>query len=152
MAYIEEEKPQECIFCIDVAKDKWRDYLILTVTTFSVVMLNKFPYNSGHLLVAPHRHTASLEELPAEEFSDLMAVLRQAVAVVSRALRPQGMNLGMNLGKCAFVFKTLMGILRRLPGGDPPPLACCAALAGRYQLHARGGRGKSYSPASAGKL
>lgn len=101
MAYIEEEKPQECIFCIQVAEDRWRDSLILTVTAFSLVMLNKFPYNNGHLLVAPQRHTASLEELPAEEFSDLMAVLRQAAVAVNRALRPQGMNLGMNLGKCA---------------------------------------------------
>lgn len=101
MTYIEEEKPQKCIFCIDVAENRWRDYLVLTATTFSLIMLNKFPYNNGHLLVAPHRHTARLEELPAEEFSDLMAALRQAVAVVSRALCPQGMNLGMNLGKCA---------------------------------------------------
>ena len=101
MAYIEEEKPQKCIFCINVAEARWRDDLILAATTFSLVMLNKFPYNNGHLLVAPCRHTASLEELPAEEFSELMVMLRQAVAVVSRALRPQGMNLGMNLGKCA---------------------------------------------------
>jgi ATP adenylyltransferase len=101
MAYIEKEKLQKCIFCIDIVEDRWRDYLILTATASSLVMLNKFPYNNGHLLIAPHRHIAKLEKLSAKEFSDLMAVMRQAVAVVSQALHPQGINLGMNLGKCA---------------------------------------------------
>lgn len=64
-------------------------------------MLNKYPYNNGHLLIAPHHHTAQLAELPEEEFIDLMALLRHAVVVVETVLRPQGVNVGMNLGVCA---------------------------------------------------
>jgi ATP adenylyltransferase len=64
-------------------------------------MLNKYPYNNGHLLIAPHRHTAQLTELPDDEFQDLMTLLRRAVEVVHTAYRPQGVNVGLNLGVCA---------------------------------------------------
>jgi len=53
------------------------------------------------LLIAPHRHTAQLADLPDDEFRDLMSLLRRAVAVVETVLRPEGLNIGMNLGTCA---------------------------------------------------
>jgi ATP adenylyltransferase len=64
-------------------------------------VLNKYPYNNGHLLIAPHRHTAQLADLSGGEFQDLMELLRRAVAVTETALQPQGLNIGMNLGACA---------------------------------------------------
>ena len=77
MAYIEQTaKEQGCIFCTKFRSDDLRDGLVLTHTARSVVMLNKYPYNNGHLLIAPKRHESSL-------------------------VRPGGINLGMNLGKCA---------------------------------------------------
>ncbi len=101
MAYIEGEKATGCIFCVDGEEARWRERLILAMTPFALVMLNRFPYNNGHLLVAPRTHKARLEDLTTEEFFSLMGALRRSVVLVNQALQPQGMNLGMNLGRCA---------------------------------------------------
>ena len=101
MQYIEEEKPPGCVFCLATDDSVLRANLILGVTAHARVMLNKYPYNSGHLLVAPHVHTAVLADLPEDAFRDLMALLRRTVTAVEGALRPQGVNVGLNLGACA---------------------------------------------------
>jgi len=101
MHYIEAPKSDGCIFCTATDDSSLRPALILEVTQHARVMLNKYPYNNGHLLIAPQRHTAQLADLPEDEFRDLMGLLRRAVAVVEAALRPQGINIGMNLGTCA---------------------------------------------------
>lgn len=101
MSYIEGEKPEGCIFCASIDDASWRDSLILGTSLHARVMLNKYPYNNGHLLVAPHRHTAQLPELPDNEFYDLMALLRRAMDIVNAVFHPQGVNIGMNLGVCA---------------------------------------------------
>lgn len=101
MTYIEGEKPDGCIFCTSTEDALLRSSLILGTSQHARVMLNKYPYNNGHLLVAPHRHTAQLTDLPEEEFCDLMALLRRALDVVQTVFRPEGVNIGMNLGVCA---------------------------------------------------
>jgi ATP adenylyltransferase len=101
MRYIEEGQPSGCIFCTATDEATLRSALVLGVTPHARVMLNKYPYNNGHLMVAPHRHTAVLTELPEEEFAGLMALVRRAVTVVQTALHPQGINVGLNLGTCA---------------------------------------------------
>jgi len=101
MSYIEGDKPDGCIFCTATDEASVRRSLILGASHHARVMLNRYPYNTGHLLIAPHRHTAQLTELPAAEFQDLMALLRQAVDIVNLVFRPQGVNVGMNLGVCA---------------------------------------------------
>jgi ATP adenylyltransferase len=102
MAYIEGKKSDECIFCTTTTDEATlRASLVLGVSQHARVMLNKYPYNNGHLLIAPHRHTAQLAELPPDVFHDLMALLQKTVAVVNRVLQPQGVNIGMNLGVCA---------------------------------------------------
>ena len=101
MRYIEEKKSQGCIFCISSEEKSLRENLILRVTPYACVMLNKYPYNNGHLMVAPHRHTADLAELSDPEFSDLMHEVRSAVGTLKTALQPQGINVGLNLGVCA---------------------------------------------------
>jgi len=88
---------RRCIFC-DEPGDDARERLVLGRTAASVVMLNRFPYASAHLMIAPRRHTADLPGLPADEHADLAETLRRAVATLSRELAPQGMNVGMNLG------------------------------------------------------
>lgn len=98
MQYIEGEKTHDCIFCIPPDPPILRERLILHLTPYSRVMLNKYPYNNGHLMVAPHRHTADLAELPEVEFTDLMFTLRQTITLLQQAMRPQGMNVGLNLG------------------------------------------------------
>ena len=101
MQYIEEKKPQDCIFCVPSEEKSLKDNLILRVTPYSRVMLNKYPYNNGHLMVAPHRHTANLAEISDQEFSDLMHEVRCAVGILQTALHPQGINVGLNLGVSA---------------------------------------------------
>jgi ATP adenylyltransferase len=64
-------------------------------------MLNKYPYNNGHLMVAPKRHEKELSALSPVEYQDLSEALRKSTALIVRALNPGGINLGMNLGRCA---------------------------------------------------
>ena len=102
MTYIQEgTQEQECIFCTKYRVGDLRDGLVLTHTRHTVVMLNKYPYNNGHLLLAPKRHENALANLPAEEFTELNEALRQSIEIVRRVVNPTGINLGMNLGKCA---------------------------------------------------
>ena len=102
MAYIEGgAKEPGCIFCDKLKSADARTSLLLTQTDHSLIMLNKYPYNSGHLLLAPKRHTNEVSALSREEYQDLCAALRSSVAVVLEALKPGGVNLGMNLGRCA---------------------------------------------------
>ena len=102
MAYINEGRNEEgCVFCNKLRAENTREALILAQSGHSVVMLNKYPYNNGHLLVAPQRHAADFLSLPPEEYSDLNETLRSAVQVIRQAFNPSGLNLGMNLGKCA---------------------------------------------------
>jgi ATP adenylyltransferase len=102
MAYIDQDaKESGCIFCTKPRAVDLRDALVVAQTNHSVVMLNKYPYNSGHLLVAPKRHEKNLASLPPEEYDDMNEALRRAVTIVSNCFNPGGVNLGMNLGKCA---------------------------------------------------
>jgi ATP adenylyltransferase len=66
-----------------------------------VILLNRYPYASAHVMVAPRRHTASLPELPDAEHADLAETLRRTVAALQAAVRCDGMNVGLNLGRCA---------------------------------------------------
>jgi ATP adenylyltransferase len=104
MEFILGEKPEGCIFCTFPAEqgaEADRKNLILARSARSFVILNKFPYNNGHLMVIPRRHTADFASLDAAESEDLHALLRRAVEALGQAYRPEGLNIGMNLGKCA---------------------------------------------------
>lgn len=102
MTYIEDgTKGEGCIFCDKPKETDARSNLVLGQTAHAVVMLNKYPYNNGHLLVAPRKHESRLSELLPNEYGALCEVLRASVDILSRALNPSGMNLGMNLGRCA---------------------------------------------------
>jgi ATP adenylyltransferase len=100
MAYVGERVPRECIFCAAPTGDA-RERLVLGTTSMSVVMLNRYPYQNGHVMVAPRRHTADLPGLAADEHADLAETLRRALAALGEAFRPDGFNVGMNLGRCA---------------------------------------------------
>jgi ATP adenylyltransferase len=90
-----------CFFCAAIASDDERADLVLARDEHSIVMLNKYPYGHGHLLVAPRRHVAQPRELSEGEYHALMLAVRRATAVVERAFAPEGMNIGMNLGRAA---------------------------------------------------
>ena len=97
MAYIGDRTPTGCIFCAACEGDP-RERLLLGMSRASLVMLNRFPYQSAHLMIAPRRHTADLPGLPADEHADLAETLRRALATLAQTLTPEGFNLGMNLG------------------------------------------------------
>ena len=109
MEYILDDKKHEiCLFC-DVSKkdknrvNKTRDRknLILFRGGKSFIMLNKYPYNSGHLMVVPYTHEASLEGLQPNERAEMMELAVAGEGVLREAYKPDGFNLGMNLGRAA---------------------------------------------------
>lgn len=100
MAYVGGPKAPGCIFCNALTTPDLRASLVL-VQRPAIVMLNRFPYASGHLMVAPQRHGADLGALPAAEFQTLMSVLQRAATLLDDAFHPQGMNIGLNLGAAA---------------------------------------------------
>ncbi len=99
--YIQQEKPEGCILCEKPADSNDAANYILYRGIKSFVMLNSYPYNPGHLLVAPFRHIASPEELTAEERSEYFEIVCLAVKVVKQVLSPGGLNIGANLGRIA---------------------------------------------------
>ena len=90
-----------CFICRGLAAADDRGQLIAQRTATSVVLLNRFPYNNGHLLVAPRAHKGQLSELNADELLQTMETLRQMVRLLDRLMHPDGYNIGINLGRVA---------------------------------------------------
>ena len=102
MAYIGGEPEPGCLFCRVLAEpEKDEENLVLWREPGALVMLNKFPYNSGHLMVAPVRHTGAFTELSQEEIIDLTSALQRSVKLLEEVMKPEGFNVGANLGKAA---------------------------------------------------
>jgi ATP adenylyltransferase len=103
MAYVGDASaaPVGCIFCELPERDDRRDSLVLAADENAVVLLNRYPYNNGHLMVAPRRHTADLAALEPAAYAALMEKVRFAAAVLKRAIGPDAMNVGLNLGSAA---------------------------------------------------
>jgi ATP adenylyltransferase len=91
----------ECIFCDLPARGDDEKNLILTRSERGFVILNAFPYNAGHLMVAPFRHVGELEEATGDELADLDALLQRSIGALKEEYQPQGFNIGMNLGRVA---------------------------------------------------
>jgi ATP adenylyltransferase len=90
-----------CFLCRGLAEEKDRANLIALRTPLSVVMLNRFPYNNGHLLVAPRAHKGRLDELTSNELLETMETLRRMVTLLDGLMKPDGYNVGLNLGHAA---------------------------------------------------
>lgn len=101
MEYILGEKEKCCIFCVKPQEKNDRDNLILYRDKNVFVMMNKYPYNNGHLMVLPYYHTSSFEGLDAGTLRDLMQTTRYCVDCLNAAFRPEGFNIGINIGKVA---------------------------------------------------
>lgn len=96
--YILKGKKDRCIFC--AASEEQGD-LTLYRGSATMVTMNKFPYINGHLLVAPVRHIATLDQLARSEMGVLLATIEQSVGILKTAMKPDGFNVGLNLGKVA---------------------------------------------------
>ena len=95
------DSPEECFVCRGLADANDRKHLIVHRTAVSCVVLNRFPYNNGHLLVAPLAHIAKLEALPEDILLDLQLTLRKMIGILERTMKAEGFNVGLNLGKVA---------------------------------------------------
>ena len=94
----------KCFVCEAAAAataEECRARLVLWTTPHTVVLINRFPYTNGHLLIAPRAHKADLDELTTGELADLAEQTRAVVRLLKDAMSPQGFNLGMNLGRAA---------------------------------------------------
>lgn len=89
-----------CVFCIARTIGDGRQ-LIVHEGQLAYIILNKYPYNAGHLMVVPHRHVAQLALLERDELSEMALLTQLSEKVLTEAFRPQGINVGMNLGRPA---------------------------------------------------
>ena len=102
MAYITQEPRPGCLFCRAVADPNDPDSeLVVWRPDGAIVMLNKFPYNPGHVMVAPAAHKGDLADLDDAESATLMRALRRTIDVLREALKPEGFNVGANIGRVA---------------------------------------------------
>ncbi len=99
--FITQPKSPECILCLKPQENRDRANLILYRAGHSFVMMNIYPYNNGHLMISPYEHISHLESIDDKILSDLMGTLKLSIKAVKLALSPEGMNIGLNLGKVA---------------------------------------------------
>lgn len=95
------DKSSGCVFCDAAAHDRGRDDLVLSHGTHAFVILNLYPYNNGHLMVVPRRHVGSLAALADAEAAEVMRFTQDAERALTEAYEPQGINVGVNLGRAA---------------------------------------------------
>ena len=101
MEYILGPKEKGCIFCDKPRQTQDRENLIVHRGRLAFVIMNKYPYNNGHLLVVPYRHEAELDRLLPEENLELMALLQRSAVALKNTCAPHGFNIGMNVGAVA---------------------------------------------------
>ena len=103
MAYIEEGSPpgDGCIFEEGAGKEHEKKSLLLYRDALAVVLLNRFPYANGHLLIAPSRHVSDISDLQQNENTALFDMIRDSVKIVRKHKKPDGFNIGLNLGTVA---------------------------------------------------
>lgn len=96
------DKSCDCFICHDLENTADDDKnLVLWRTKSCIVILNRFPYNNGHLLIAPARHIADFDQANDEEMLEMMKLVRESKKALSKAIKPHGFNVGANIGRCA---------------------------------------------------
>lgn len=95
------EPSQGCVFCAKLTAGSDRENLILHRAQHCFVILNLFPYTTGHLMVIPYLHVSTLDELPVPAAHEMMDLTRLAAKGLQAVYNPKGLNIGMNLGECA---------------------------------------------------
>ena len=90
-----------CIFCVIAAQHRDAENYVVHRAHLNYVILNRFPYTSGHLMIVPYAHQPALENLPEDAVSEMMLLARQAEKHLRATYHPDGLNLGINIGKAA---------------------------------------------------
>jgi len=105
MAYITgpstDTNAESCVFCEVRSEGNDRSRLVLCRWPRTLVVMNKYPYNNGHLLIMPKTHVGRFDDLDRETFAELHELLKRSVGVLETGLAPDGMNIGLNFGKVA---------------------------------------------------
>ncbi len=100
--YIESvDNSQGCIFCDKWEENKDKENLILKRGKVVYVIMNLFPYNNGHLMIVPKRHTSQIGDLSDDEKLEMFKLMEMSLSTLQEALNPQGFNMGMNIGRVA---------------------------------------------------
>jgi ATP adenylyltransferase len=101
MQYLSEERPRGCLFCNLLAEQEDEKNLIVFRGQLAFVMLNRYPYNAGHLMVVPYAHEPSVENLPPETLLEMMVLVNRCLAALRKVMSPEAFNIGANLGHAA---------------------------------------------------
>ena len=133
------DEADECVFCRAAGLPEDEPELVIHRGELAFVLLNKFPYASGHLMVAPYRHGSAFDDLDEAEALETHRLAVDGIEALRTIFAPEGFNVGWNLGRVA-------GAGNRRP--RPPPRR--AALERRHELHAGAGRHQGHPRASAG--
>lgn len=99
--YILGPKDKGCFLCAKPSDADDRQNLVLVREPTCFALLNAYPYNPGHLLVAPYKHTGEMDDLGEDELAALMLLTRRCQRILRQAMKPDGFNVGINLGQCA---------------------------------------------------
>jgi ATP adenylyltransferase len=95
------EKKDICIFCEKPKENNDEKNFIFSRRKYVFGMLNKYPYNSGHVMISPYRHVTNIEDLTKEEWNDMIDLLNDCIKVIKKIMSPDGFNIGFNIGKVA---------------------------------------------------
>ncbi len=93
--------PEDCVFCLRFSQTNDDENFILARYKYNCIILNRYPYNPGHLLIIPFEHKGNLEDFSVEVQKELIQLVTHSTAILKKELKAQGMNIGMNLGKAA---------------------------------------------------
>ena len=94
-------KKKACVFCSILAEKKDRQHLIFIRKPLAYAVLNLYPYSNGHCLIIPNRHVGDISKLSKDEYVELMELLRETKSIMQEVFKPQGFNVGINLGRLA---------------------------------------------------
>jgi ATP adenylyltransferase len=101
MEYITAEKPSGCFICEIIKENADAENLILLRGEFTLLLMNRYPYNSGHLLIAPYRHIGTYQKLTQEEHAEMASFTHLALQALQTLMKPDGFNIGINQGAAA---------------------------------------------------
>ncbi len=101
LSYILGEKPDSCVFCLPKERDEDRQRLVLYRGAHCFVIMNKYPYSNGHLMVTPYRHLMDFTQLYADEAHEIMELLQTCTRILQERFQCQGINIGLNIGEAA---------------------------------------------------
>lgn len=101
MEYIENHEEEGCIFCLAAEKEDNLENLIVHRGKRAFVILNLYPYTSGHIMVSPFKHVSSLEDLNPKTRAEMMELVSKSITVLKKTYKPQAFNIGSNIGEAA---------------------------------------------------